>query len=47
MNTYTEMSGATYVCSGQLLSELEERGLEGGMQAEGGFAPVLNLSWDG
>lgn len=31
MNTYTERSGATHVCSGQLLSELRERGTSEGL----------------
>lgn len=31
MNTYTERSGATHVCSGQLLSELQERGTSEGL----------------
>lgn len=32
MNTYTERSGATHVHSGQLLSELGERGTSEGVK---------------
>lgn len=37
MNTYTEMSGRTHVCSGQLLSELGRGTSEGVVQVHSLF----------
>lgn len=43
MNTYTEMSGRTHVCSGQLLSELGRGTSEGVVQVHS----LSSFLWDG
>ncbi len=46
MNAYTERSGATHVCSGQLLSELGERGTSEGLHGSRIFSVVYKCVFD-